>query len=582
MARMIPASIDPETPSPGERDVFRRLEADRLAEEWTIIHSLNLPHHLRQISGELDFVILVPGKGILCLEIKAARTVARRDGLWFYGRDDKGDPRGPFRQASEGMHSLRERLVRRRPESARAAFWSAVVFPYTPFNFEPEEWHSWQVIDTGRYRGGSLAASCEDILDRARALLAKTPSAQWFDPEAVFPDVRECSRIASVLRPDFEFFQSPKARRAEKAAEIKHYTEEQFAAIDAMSANPRVVFEGPAGTGKTLLAIEAASRAVAEGKRTLLICFNRLLGSWLREETANIGHGLTAGTLHAHMLSLARIVPPRDAPASFWQDELPEHALEAVLEEEGTETFDILVADEAQDLLRSAYLDFLDLSLAGGLATGEWRIFGDFERQAIYGAATVGVDDFLAGRGGSAPRYRLRTNCRNTPRIATLVRLLAKLEPDYARILRPDDGVEPDVRFYADNDGAPRALVGVLDDLRRNGYRGQDVVVLSPKAGGSSAERVTNQPWCDRLCPMGRSLGGRIPYTTIHAFKGLEAPAVVVTDISEISGAAAQALFYVAVTRATERLVMLLAESARPAIVTALLEQSAASQQRHD
>jgi len=116
---MIPATIDPETPSPGERDAFSRLESDPLAEQWIVIHSLNLPHHQRQISGELDFVLLVPNKGVLCLEIKAARTVACRDGLWFYGREGKGDPRGPFRQAADGMHSLRERLIKRRPESSR-------------------------------------------------------------------------------------------------------------------------------------------------------------------------------------------------------------------------------------------------------------------------------------------------------------------------------------------------------------------------------------------------------------------------------------------------------------------------------
>ena len=272
MARMIPATIDPETPSPGERDVFHRLESDPIAQEWIVIHSLNLPHHRRQISGELDFVILVPGKGVLCLEIKAARTIARRGGLWFYGRDAKGDPRGPFRQASDGMYSLRERLVKRRPQASRAVFWSAAIFPYTSLDFEPEEWHSWQVIDANRYRAGSLAASCLEVLDRARELLATRPSATWFDGGSEFPDANECQHIAATLRPDFEVFQSPKERRADKEAELKRYTEEQFDAIDAMTANPRVVFEGPAGTGKTLLAIEAGRRGVAAGKRTLFVC----------------------------------------------------------------------------------------------------------------------------------------------------------------------------------------------------------------------------------------------------------------------------------------------------------------------
>jgi len=572
---MIPAAIDPETPSPGERDVFRRLEADPITDEWIVIHSLNLPYHQRQISGELDFVILIPEKGILCLEVKAVRTVARRDGLWFYGRQGKGDPRGPFRQASDGMHSLRERLATRRPESSKAVFWSAVVFPYTTFDFQPEEWHRWQIIDSGRYRAGSLATSCENILDLARKLLATKPSARWFDPEAAFPDAHECGHIAAVLRPDFEFFQTPKARRAERVAEIKHYTEEQFTALDGMTANPRAVFEGPAGTGKTLLAIEAARRGVDAGMRTLFICFNRLLGGWLRNETASLGEGLSAGTLHAHMLGLAGIDAPHDPSSTFWGEELPHRAIEALLENQGGEAFDLLVADEAQDLFDDAYLDVLDLSLAGGLAGGQWRIFGDFERQAIYTGAGITLADFLTSRAAMAPTFKLRTNCRNTPRVAALVQLLAKLEPDYARVLRPDDGVDPDIHFYGSDHQAPAALARALDALRGNGYSGRDIVILSTRAAGSSAERLINQPWSDRLRPMGQCSGGHTPFTTIHAFKGLEAPAVVVTDIAEISSEMAEALFYVAVTRSTERLVILVADTVRRAVVTKLLDRNA-------
>lgn len=576
---MIPAIIDPATASPGERDVFHRLESDPVAGDWIVIHSLNLPHHQRQVSGELDFVVLVPGKGILCLEIKAARTIARRQGLWFYGREAKGDPRGPFRQASEGMHSLRGRLLKRRPESSRAVFWSGVVFPYTPFDFEPEEWHPWQVIDTTGYNAGSFAVTCLEILDRARTLLATRPSAKWFDAESTFPDANECVRIASALRPDFEFFQSPKARRAEKAAELKRYTEEQFGAIDAMGANRRVIFEGPAGTGKTLLAIEAARRGLADGKRTLLVCFNRLLGTWLREETAAMDQKLTAGTLHAYLLALAGIDPPPKPPTAFWEEDLPQRALETLMAEEDSSPFDLVVVDEAQDLLREQYLDVLDLSLAGGLATGEWRVFGDFERQAIYGDS--GLGDFVARRAGGAPTYSLRTNCRNTPRVATLVRLLSKLDPDYARVLRPDDGVEPDLHFYRDDEDAPRALVRALEELRGGGYRGRDIVILSTRAQGSSAERITAPPWADRLRAMSRASGGHTPYTTIHAFKGLEAPAIVVTDVSEISGPTAEALFYIAVTRATERLVMLLAESTRGSIVATLLNTTGPTRTLH-
>jgi DNA polymerase III delta prime subunit len=567
---MIPASIDPHTPSPGERDVFQRLQSDPLASEWTVIHSLDLPHHVRQISGELDFVILIPGMGVLCLEIKAAASISRREGIWYYGQEPKGDPRGPFRQAAEGMHSLRERLARRYPPASGAVFWSTVVLPYTSLDFRSEEWHPWQLIDSARYRSGSLAQSCLNVLARARELLQTKATARWFDPESGAPTVDDCESIARVLRPDFEVFQSPRERRRQVSAELKRYTEEQFAALDAMARNPRVVFEGPAGTGKTVLAIECARRAAAEGRRALFICFNRLLGTWLRDETASLGDHVAAGTLHSQMLSMAELHRAPRADRQFWQEELPMRALERLLEAEGREPFDVLIADEAQDLLDDRYLDVLDLSLAGGLSSGEWRLFGDFERQSIYGSDAASLEDFLAGRGAGTPVYSLRTNCRNTPRVAALVHLLTHLEPGYDRILRPDDGIEPDLRFYAGDAEGPAELARALTELRSEGYKSRDVVVLSPRASGSSAERLTEQPWCDRVHPLGDPGDGHTLYGTIHAFKGLEAPAVVVTDLDDVAGPTAEALFYIAITRPTERLLLLMPESARASMLRSL------------
>lgn len=263
---MIPASMDASNPSSGERDVFHRLESDPPAAGWIVIHSLDLPRHVRQISGEIDFVVLVPNRGILCLEIKAAATITRRDGLWFYGRDPNGDPRGPFRRASEGMHSLRVRLCKRYPKAMRAVFWTAVVLPYTSIDFESEEWHPWQLIDSVRYQSTSVAATCLDVLEHARQFLAGTEWAHRFDPESSLPSVPDCEEILHVLHPDFEVFQSPCEHRKLQDAELKRYREEQFTALDATTLNPRVLFEGPAGTGKTLLAIESARRAAGAGQ----------------------------------------------------------------------------------------------------------------------------------------------------------------------------------------------------------------------------------------------------------------------------------------------------------------------------
>ena len=253
--------------------------------------------------------------------------------------------------------------------------------------------------------------------------------------------------------------------------------------------------------------------------------------------------------------------PPRlQAPEpSFWQDKLPVAAVDKLLGENGGQhIYDELIVDEAPDILRPSYLDFLDMSLKGGLAAGRWRMFGDFEKQSIYGSANLALDDFLAHRAKSVPIYSLRTNCRNTPRIAQLVQLLGGLAPGYSRILRPDNGVEPEIVTYTDVRQQPALLVNALERLYSDGFRGQEITILSPQSTRhNTAAAIETSPWKERLRPYGEGTQGHIGYASIRAFKGLESPVVIVTDIDQIIGAEAIALFYIAITRALHRLVIL-------------------------
>ena len=48
--------------------------------------------------------------------------------------------------------------------------------------------------------------------------------------------------------------------------------------------NKRMLIYGPAGTGKTLLAMEQCRRLRAEGKKVLYVCYNRLIANSVREK----------------------------------------------------------------------------------------------------------------------------------------------------------------------------------------------------------------------------------------------------------------------------------------------------------
>lgn len=285
MAKMYPVQIDPGTRSPGEKEIFQRLRDDPITDGWFVLHSLDIAIHRSQVAGELDFVVIIPSKGGVCLEVKAHNSIACNGGTWYFGSNPKPDPRGPFKQASQGMHSIRKFLLEKRPELSRVVFWSAVVLPYVEFDEVSPEWHPWQVIDNHKFITKSIGQNILDVINHARKFLTTSPNATWFDHNSAEPDSKQCKLIANDLRPEFEFFESPLSRQARRNEELKRYTEEQYEALDGMMANPRVIFSGPAGTGKTLLALEAARRSCALGQKTLLVCFNHLLGSEMKEQT---------------------------------------------------------------------------------------------------------------------------------------------------------------------------------------------------------------------------------------------------------------------------------------------------------
>ena len=166
------------------------------------------------------------------LEVKACHSLQRKNGQWYYGHDPHGDPRGPFKQASEAdPHSLRQQVIRTEPALSLFPSGPAVAFPYVEFKAISDEWHPWQVMNT-------------------------QPSARWFHEADRLPTQQQAAAIARILRPSFEFSEKPPDRRARQQADLLRYTEEQFVALDTMADNQRALFDPQRGSGPAMAAAD--------------------------------------------------------------------------------------------------------------------------------------------------------------------------------------------------------------------------------------------------------------------------------------------------------------------------------------
>ena len=114
MARMIPAQIDDSVDSSAEKRVFELLKTDPDTAGWTVLHSLGLARRPTGPYGEIDFVIVIPHEGVLCLEVKGGR-LSCEGGIWRtvdrYGRVAELK-KSPFAQAKDSMFALWELAIR--------------------------------------------------------------------------------------------------------------------------------------------------------------------------------------------------------------------------------------------------------------------------------------------------------------------------------------------------------------------------------------------------------------------------------------------------------------------------------------
>ena len=573
MAKMIPAKIDDGVLSSAERRIFDLLDTDPDTNGWTVFHSLGLARRRVGPYGEIDFVVIVPGEGIICLEVKGGR-VSCENGVWR--TTDRHEHvailnKSPFMQAREAMFALRSSIIEhfgQGSDEACCPFGCAVVFPDVSSPPPTPEFERSDVIDADDLRR-PISISISRLIQRRL---------REFQPRSGgrFPSPSQCRAIQAYLRPDFDLVIAKSVSLGRTEAKLLSLTEEQYDRLDELEDNPRCLFEGAAGTGKTLLALEYARRADRSGSNVLFVCFNRLLGDWLQKQTEDTQ--ITTGTWYEILKRIIVVSSIGEEFSGHEQQALGDNDLVTLFEElyplygeialdEMSKPFDVLVMDEGQDLFNQVTLDLINRGIRGGLAGGTWAIFGDFTRQAIYSSSSEAISD-LASYSEHFVRAKLTVNCRNTRRIAEEVASFGGFAtPPFKFGL--ESGMPVEHRHWKTASDLVRTFSGTIRGLVSDGVSTDDIVILSPRRLENSALATIKHIDDVPLVDCSRSLDAIRPcikFSTIHSFKGLESPVVIIVDIDEVDEDRSQSLLYVGMSRARSLLILMLHERVRRSI----------------
>lgn len=507
--RMVPARPVESTASRAELRLFDILS--RLQDDTSVaLHSLRLPVHASKRSTEADFVIVGPG-GVLVLEVKGGR-ILRRSGEWvFVDRNDNESIsyEGPFAQAEGAMHSLRRRLAELLGDEALhgVIFGFAVVTPDCSIPTSDVEWEPEVYLD-GQCVGSP--AALEKGLERARA--------HWrekLDPRSVPLSRDAVGRIVAACRPDFEAVRSLAVSIAGANEEIFRLTERQLAALDHVADWDRVIIEGPAGTGKTVVGVEAARRSNELGRRTLLTVRSPVLAASLRSAL------------------------PKDVIVA------PHRALGSV-----RDRVEALVCDEAQDIMTESDLVVLDSLLEGGVEAGVWTLLADPAGQrSVLGGFDEDVYALIRSYAEGRP-LGLNRNIRNTRAVVDETKLITGIKGARSAVESPG---RLRTHFVATPEEEAAVIRATVRELRRESVEDSSVTLLTPSGTGRFLDHLPRE---FRQAVVTVGVGSAMSWpargislASIADFKGMENDVIIVCDLWDIDLSRDSTVLYAAMTR---------------------------------
>jgi superfamily I DNA/RNA helicase len=304
-----------------------------------------------------------------------------------------------------------------------------------------------------------------------------------------------------------------------------------------------------------MLAVEKARQLAQADFKVLLLTYNSNLAQWLAQITSEFTK-IRVSTFHGLVRTAFNEWAELPAPTKQSDylekaEDLLFEALESIKknpEKADKYLFDAVIVDEGQDFTSDHWIPIPDLLKDS--VTGVLYVFFD-DNQRIYEQLS-----HIPVSKEQVPLV-LSDNCRNTKSIFAALQKYTNTSIE-TRCIGPEGR---SVKFLpAQNDAeAQKALRSLLHELTIDqGAQPSQIVVLTPR-------REANSLWKDGL-KLGNyflkwdalsSDNRHIKVSTIHSFKGLESPIVILTEMDHAFAESREQLAYIGISRARNHLIVI-------------------------
>lgn len=536
-ARIYPSKEDISDMPYSESIVYDYLS--KLSDTFTIFHSVRWVkrgNKWKSTWKENDYLILNRHLGILVLEIKGG-DIEYTGSVFHQKNTNTGeinilDPKmkkDPLSQAIDGVYHYRRildnieaGLQERFP--VEAAVWFPSVYITKSIDKFPLAYRE--------ISNAVLGCEAFDYKDSINLIYSFYESYKKVD---ISDD--EYEKIINSIASDFRLITAPGIKRGELEHAFLKLTNEQMGLLDYISEQSIATIQGVAGTGKTLIAKEAARRFAKDNRKVLFLCFNRFLYKHLEETYPN--NGVTYYNIHTFITKYI------DEEVNLSTPENRAIALNKIDWE--LFDFDDIIIDEAQDFHNDEIIYFKDYV---ELKDGHFFVFYD-KNQLL---TTMEIPYWIKS---SECKLLLTKNCRNTYEIALTSYNVLDLELSKKVIMI--NGEQTSVCFANKNNHLEK-IYKILKYFTNDfyDYNINEIVILTLVREDNSI--ISGIHKLHGINITNYRTDSSVLFTTSKKFKGLESKVVIITDIDYrcFNDDEQKRNFYVACSRATQHLVLLI------------------------